>query len=53
MSELMHGPRSEGAKKVAVIDDDGNEIEIAIDEYWQFEQDAMRYRADNNEEGDK
>lgn len=52
MSELMYGPHPEGAKTISVIDDDGNEVEINVDELWQFEQDAMRYKPDNNEEGD-
>lgn len=53
MSEMIHGPWPEHTETLSVIDDDGNEIEIHPEEFWQYQQDAMRYTPDNNHEGER
>lgn len=52
MGELyIPGQAEEEVSTLLVIDDNGNELEIAAEDFWQYQADAMQYKSIDELEG--
>jgi len=51
--EIITGlyPQPEAPELIYIVDDDGNEIAVRPEDFWQYEVDAMRCRPTDNETG--